>query len=76
MATYEVQWSKQYYASGHVEIEAENKEEAKKIAEERLGDYEGSMQYDPDGDHIFVLGTKEQVDEYILAMKEKEYAKL
>jgi len=75
MPKYEIQWSKRYYASGHVEVEAESKEEAKKIAEERLGDYEGSMQYDPDGDDIFVLGTKEQMDKYLLAMDKNNFEK-
>jgi len=58
MAKYEVQWSKRYYASGRAVIEAESKEKAKEIAEERIGDYEGSMQYDADGDDIYILGEK------------------
>mgnify|MGYP003135488617 CR=1 FL=1 len=59
MPKYEVEWTKTYYASGHVEIEAESKEEAKEIAEEHIGDYEGSMQYDPSGDDVYVIRTKE-----------------
>jgi len=56
MAKYEVQWSKRYYSSGKVEIEANNKEEAEEIVGERIGDFEGSMQYDADGDDIYILG--------------------
>ena len=58
MTTYEVQWSKRYYASGCVEIDAESEEQARELILERIGDYEGSMQYDADGDDVFILGEK------------------
>ena len=74
MAKYEVEWTKTYYASDFVEIEAESKEEAKKIAEEHIGDYNrpGPKTYDPDGDSIFVLGTKDQMEKFYLAWKKEE----
>jgi hypothetical protein len=52
MAQYRVRWSKTYYASGVVEIEADSAELAEAIALENIGDYEGSMQYEPDGDSV------------------------
>jgi len=52
MAKYEVEWSKTYYASGRVEIEANSKEEAKEAVLEHMGDYDGSMQYDADRDYV------------------------
>ena len=59
MPNYIVYWSKRYYASSTVEVEANNKEEAEKFVEERMGDYEGSMQYDPDADKVEAYPTKE-----------------
>ena len=47
MKKYNVDWSKTYYASGNVVIEAESEMDAEMIAENNIGDYEGSMQYDP-----------------------------
>ena len=52
MKKYKVTWSKTYHASGEVEILADSREEANRIAQENIGDYEGSMQYDPEGDFI------------------------
>ena len=52
MPKYTVDWSKTYYASGSVEIEADSNEEAEDIVRERMGDYEGSMQYDADKDFV------------------------
>ena len=54
MKKYKVSWSKTYYASGEVEIEAESEEDARIIVEENSGDYEGSMQYDPNENYIEV----------------------
>tara|TARA_Y100000034_G_C6640841_1_gene280117 strand:- start:204 stop:461 length:258 start_codon:yes stop_codon:yes gene_type:complete len=73
MPKYTVAWTKTYYASDFVYIEAENKEEAKKIAEEHIGDYNrpGPKTYDPDGDSIVVLGTQEQMDKLFLAIKKE-----
>lgn len=55
MKTFDVQWSKTYHATGMVQVEAETEEEAKQIVDENIGDYEGSMQYDPDANTIEVL---------------------
>jgi len=52
MPNYKVYWSKRYYASGTVKIEADSFIEAEEIVRERIGNYEGSMQYDPDGDEV------------------------
>jgi hypothetical protein len=59
-ATYRVRWSKTYYASGFVEIDAESAALAEAIALENIGDYEGSMQYDPDGDLVEHYGEVTQ----------------
>ena len=47
--TYEVDWFKTYNATGTVEIKANSLEEAEHIANDQLGDYEGSMDYDDGG---------------------------
>ena len=52
MSKYEVTWSKTYYASGSVEVAASSSEDAEDIVRERMGDYEGSMQYDADKDFV------------------------
>ena len=51
MPKYTVSWGKTYYASGLVEIEANSSEDAEDIVRDRMGDYEGSMQYDADKDY-------------------------
>ena len=51
---YQVQWSKIYYRSGTEAITASSKEEAERLAKEQIGNWEGSSQYDPDGDEIDV----------------------
>ena len=56
MSKYKVDWSKTYHASGTVEIEAESEMDAEIIAEENIGDYEGSMQYDPNENYVEVVG--------------------
>ena len=49
-------WSKAYYATGVVEVEAANQDDAHdKVAYDRIGDLQGSIQYDPDGDEVIVL---------------------
>jgi len=53
MGKYSVNWSKTYHASGDVIIEAESRDEARRKALDNIGDYEGSMQYDPDGDRVY-----------------------
>ena len=50
MAKYLVDWNKPSHASGSVEIEADSSEDAEWIVRDRMGDYEGSMQYDADKD--------------------------
>jgi hypothetical protein len=52
MEKYAVKWSKAYYAHGEVIIEANSRVEAEEIAEDNIGDYEGSMQYNPDQNYI------------------------
>lgn len=51
---YQVEWSKTYYRSGTETIMAFSIEEAERLARERIGDWEGSSEYDPDGDEIDV----------------------
>ena len=60
MESYKVYWTKRYYISGTVKIEADSFTEAEAIARERMGDYEGSMQYDPHGDLIEVWSTPQK----------------
>ena len=55
MAKYKVQWSKTYYAFGDVEVEANSVAEAGKMVHENMGNYTGSMQYDPDRDQVEVM---------------------
>ena len=58
-------WSKAYYASGVVEVEAEHPDDAHdKVAYEQIGDLEGSMQYDPDGDEVVVMGEADDKGYY------------
>ena len=52
MSIYVVNWNKTYYASGSVEIEADSSEDAEDVVRDRMGDYEGSMQYDADKDFV------------------------
>ena len=61
MKKYKVDWSKTYIASGTVEIEAESEEDAEIIAEENIGDYEGSMQYDPNENYVEVVGEVKSI---------------
>ena len=46
---YSVAWVKNYFATGTVEIKANSEAQAENIALNQIGNYEGSMQYDPDG---------------------------
>lgn len=55
MKRYTVHWCKTYYASGDFEIDAEDEDEADRIADSMLGDQTGSMQYNPDDDYIEVM---------------------
>ena len=56
--TYEIAWVKNYFVTGSELIEAENEEEAIKIVHANMGDYEGSMHYDPDADWAESWGEK------------------
>lgn len=49
---YNVQWSKTYYVTGIEEVEASSEDEAKAIVEFDIGNYDGPMQYSPDGNEI------------------------
>ena len=60
MPSYNVYWRKTYYASGNVEVDADGFEEAEKIVKEQMGNYEGSMQYDPDDDIVETYKAKEK----------------
>lgn len=51
---FEVDWCKTYHATGSFEIEAPSRGVAEQIAMERIGDLEGSLQYDPDKDDITI----------------------
>ena len=58
MKTYEIAWVKNYYATGRELIEAESEQEALQFAEDNIGDYEGSMEYDPDNPAWVNLGER------------------
>ena len=60
MPKYEVTWSKTYYASGLVEVEANSSKDAEDIVRDRMGDYEGSMQYDADKDFVESYEAKKE----------------
>jgi len=60
MAKYDVDWAKTYIASGSIEVEANSEDEARQIVLERMGDYEGSMQYDADRDYVEAYEIKEE----------------
>ena len=48
MAKYSVQWTKTYHASGIVEVDAPNADDAHDLVCDQIGDYEGAMQYNAD----------------------------
>ena len=52
MPKYTVTWNKTYHASGSVEVEADSSENAEEIVRDRIGDYEGHMEYDADKDFV------------------------
>ena len=55
MPKYEVLWVKRYYATGTVEVEAPNGDDAHDMVMDKMGDYTGSMQYEADGDEVEVM---------------------
>ena len=48
MKKYAVTWSKTYYVHGEKVVKANSRVEAEEMVEENIGDYEGSMQWNPD----------------------------
>lgn len=53
-----ISWSKTYVATGEFVLQADNEEHAYELAEEQLGNQEGSMQYVPERDTIEVEQNK------------------
>ena len=49
---YKVSWLRKYIEEGTVEVEASSADEAGDIVEKNMGDYEGVMYFDEDGDEI------------------------
>ena len=62
MPKYRVFWSKTYYCSGDVVVDAACSEEAEDLVYDELGDYEGSMQYNPDDDWVEASPLPEKYD--------------
>jgi hypothetical protein len=58
MKKYKVSWTKTYYTSGEVEVEATSRMDAELKVEEEIGNYEGSMQYNPDEDYVDAVEVK------------------
>lgn len=56
MKRFKVDWSKTYYASGTVEVIANSEDEAEIMALNEIGNYTGSMNYDPNEDYVEVVG--------------------
>jgi len=59
MKKYAVTWSKTYYVHGEQIIEANSRVEAEEIAEDNIGDYEGSMQWNPDENTVEAFELKD-----------------
>ena len=55
MPKYQVMWSKAYYATGVVEVEAEHEDDAHDKVLENIGNYTGSLQYDEKGNEVEVI---------------------
>lgn len=49
---YKVSWLRRYTEEGTVEVEASSADEAGDIVENNMGDYDGGMYLDEDGDEI------------------------
>jgi hypothetical protein len=54
MPTFNVTWSKAYYRNGTTEIEADDIDAAYLKADDEIGNWEGSLQYYPDDNQIYV----------------------
>ena len=50
MKKYKVEWSKTYYTRGTETVEAESEFAAEDMVRNRMGDLEGSLQWNPDED--------------------------
>ena len=70
MSIHEGQWAKTYYAIGTVFVEAEDGDEAEDIVREKIGSLEGSMQYDPNEDHVSDFG--DDIDEELFRKRGEE----
>lgn len=55
MRKFEVGWVKTYHAIGAISVGTETEMTAVHFVEENIGDCEGSMQYDPDKDCVYIL---------------------
>jgi len=66
MAKYDVDWTKAYFSHGSVEIEANSKAEAEAIVHDQMGDYEGSLDYNPEEN--YVSATKVDRDNPIIVL--------
>jgi hypothetical protein len=53
---YEVSWAKTYYATGTEIVEAESEEKAEAMVMDSIGEFTGSMQYDPNEDYVETMG--------------------
>ena len=56
MPIYEIDWFKYYYTTGTVMIEASTEKEAIKIVEDNIGNYDGSLNWEPDKNFIESCG--------------------
>jgi hypothetical protein len=61
MGTYKVYWIKTYTTSGTVEVEADSFADAEAAVSMEIGDYTGSMQYQPQDDIIEAYPTTERL---------------
>ena len=52
MNRYIVTWSKTYHIRGEEIVEAHSRLEAEDEVEEKIGDYEGSLHWDPDANFV------------------------
>tara|TARA_R100000315_G_C5194924_1_gene114020 strand:+ start:197 stop:397 length:201 start_codon:yes stop_codon:yes gene_type:complete len=60
---YKVDWVKKYFECGTIEVLASSLEEAEDMVYDQIGDYEGSLQYDVDGDEVTVKQLVEEEGE-------------
>jgi len=59
MPKYKVYWTKTYHSYGDIEVEATSFSEAQNIVRDEIGNYEGSIQYDPDADQVKAYLTRD-----------------